>query len=257
MTLLRSALFNIYFFGLTFILALWGVVLRIFARQRALGLAQLWARLVLAGAERICAIRLVLTGREHLPTSGPALIASLHQSAYDTMVWLTLVPRPAYVLKRELRRIPLFGPLLEPSGMIAIDRLGRADALRALLHATERAVADSRQVVIFPEGTRVDPGQRRPLQPGIAALAARTRLPVIPVRTDSGLRWGRRAFRKSPGAIHMTILPPIPAGLGRDELMRRLAIALQGTEAVDNSVGAASAGLPARRRGRAQSPGKT
>jgi 1-acyl-sn-glycerol-3-phosphate acyltransferase len=86
----------------------------------------------------------------------------------------------------------------------------------------EDAARAGRQIVIFPEGTRAEPGAVLPLQPGVAALAAQTGLPVIPVVTDSGLHWGRRSFRKQPGTIRIVIRPPLPAGLRRDELMRRL-----------------------------------
>ena len=96
--------------------------------------------------------------------------------------------------------------------MIAVDRSGGARAMRGLMRDAARAVAERRQIVIFPEGTRAEPGAVLPLQPGIAALAASTGLPVIPVVTDSGRCWGRRAFRKYPGVIHIVLLPPIPCG---------------------------------------------
>ncbi len=245
MTTLRSAVFNVYFFVLTFVLGLGGVVLRLFAPQHALALAQLWARLALAGLARICHVTLRLEGAATLPRAGPALIASQHQSAYDTLVWLTLLPRPAYVMKQELTRIPLFGPLTVRAGMIVVDRAGGATALRDLIRRTRRAVAEGRQMVIFPEGTRTAPGQRVALQPGIAAMAAATGLPVFPVLTNSGQHWGRRAFRKRPGVIRVSIQSPIPAGLPRTELMRRLQDIFHGDAAavVDNPVGGASAGL--------------
>lgn len=227
MTLLRSTLFNLYFFGLTFILAVGGIFVRLFAPARTLQYAQFWVRLVMFGLRWICGIYLVLTGRENLPTAGPALIASQHQSAYDTLIWMILLPRPAYVLKKELQRIPLFGPLTRLGGMIAIDRRAGPAALRSLVRDTAQAVADNRQIVIFPEGTRSRPGEQRPLQPGIAAMAAQSGLPVIPVVTDSGLRWGKHAFRKLAGPIHIAMLSPIPAGLSRGELMQRLEMALR------------------------------
>ena len=108
------------------------------------------------------------------------------------------------------------------TGMIAVDRSGGANALRGLMREGERAIREERQIVIFPEGTRAEPGAMLPLQPGVAALAARTRLPVVPVVTDSGRCWGRRAFHKRPGTIHIRVLEPIPTGIGRDQLMRRL-----------------------------------
>ncbi len=173
MTFLRSAAFNLYFFLLTFILGLsCGIPLRLFAPRRVIGLARVWARLTLAGLRAICGIRFELIGREHLPPRGPALIASQHQSAFDTLVWLLLVPWPAYVVKQELARIPLFGPLLRPGGQILVDRSAGAAALRRMVRQAVEATAAGRQVVIFPEGTRTAPGEHVRLQPGIAALAA-------------------------------------------------------------------------------------
>lgn len=219
---LRSLLFNIWFFGVTLAMGLLGAPVRWFARRHALWVAQSWAGLVLGGAATICGIRVVVIGREHLPTDGAALIASQHQSAFDTLVWLRLVPRAAYVFKAELARVPLFGSLLVPAGQIPVDRGASFSAVRSLLRGADRAKADGRQIVIFPEGTRVAPGVEAELRPGIAALAARTGLPVIPVATDSGLRWGRRAFRKTPGAIHIIIGRPIPAGLSQTALIATL-----------------------------------
>jgi 1-acyl-sn-glycerol-3-phosphate acyltransferase len=222
MTVLRSAVFNLYFFGATLVMTLAGTPLAVFAPHRVPMIAIQWARLIVGGARVICGIRLEVSGREWLPTGGPALIASLHQSAFDTVVWLTLLPRCCYVLKHELARIPLFGLLIRLSGMIAVDRAAGAMSMRHLLREADRAVREQRQIVIFPEGTRGAPDKPLPLQPGVAALAARTRLPVIPVVTDSGLLWGRRAFHKHPGVIHIRLRPPIQAGTPRETLMRQL-----------------------------------
>lgn len=218
----RALLFNIYFFGLTALLGVAGLPVRVFARGRTWYFARFWVRLVLWGARVICGIRVCVSGLENLPVSGPALIASQHQSAFDTLVWMTLAPATAYVVKKELTRIPLFGPLLVPAGMIPVDRQAGATALRGLLAATRAARAQGRQIVIFPEGSRAPPDQILPLQPGIAAIATHLDLPVIPVATDSGRRWGRRAFMKHPGPIHIVIGPPIPAGTPRAELLRAI-----------------------------------
>jgi 1-acyl-sn-glycerol-3-phosphate acyltransferase len=239
MTVLRSVLFNLAFFGATLILTLYGTVIRFVAPHRVLRLAMLWARLIVASARVICGIRLEVSGE--LPC-GAALVASRHESAFDTLVWLTLVPDACYVLKHELLRIPLFGPLIRKATMIAIDRNGGAAALRGLLRDGQRAAQEGRQIIIFPEGTRADPGVVLPLQPGVAALAARTGLPVIPVVTDSGRRWSRRAFRKLPGVVHITLLPPIAADTPRGKLLSALETAFRtdpetAARLVDNSVG--------------------
>lgn len=222
MILLRSTLFNVVFFGSTFLLLWPATLVRLVAPGCVMGIAVSWARFVCASARVLCGIRFEVTGAEHLP-SGAALIASRHQSAFDTLVWLMLVPNTCYVLKRELRRIPLFGGLTHAAGMIAVDRDAGANAVRGLIRDGQKAVAEGRQIVIFPEGTRSEPGSMLPLQPGIAALASRTGLPVIPVATDSGLYWGRRAFRKRPGTIRIVIRPPLTPGLRREELLLRLA----------------------------------
>jgi 1-acyl-sn-glycerol-3-phosphate acyltransferase len=241
MTLLRSALFNLFFYLSTFVLALYGLALWRVAPHRLLPLTRWWARLMCGAARWICGIRVEVIGREHIPAGGAALIASQHQSAFDTFIWLALLPRPAYVVKQELLRVPLFGALLRPAGMIMVDRSAGAAAIRGLLRDTERAVAEQRQVVIFPEGTRTAHGAAAPLHPGVAAMAAHSRLPVVPVATDSGVRWGRRAFRKRAGTIHIVVGAPLPAGLRRDALLARLRGAWDDATAqlhpVDKSVG--------------------
>ncbi|MEO8716313.1 MAG: lysophospholipid acyltransferase family protein [Acetobacteraceae bacterium] len=226
MILLRSALFNLYFFAVTALFSFASIGFRLFAPHRILIIPMLWARGVLAGLSAICAIRVEVLGAEHLPRQGAALIASRHQSAFDTVVWLTLLPRCCYVVKQELARIPLFGGMMRPAGMIVVDRAAGAGAMRHLMREAERAVREQRQIVIFPEGTRADTEAMGALQPGIAAMAARTGLPIIPVITNSGRHWGRRAFRKMPGTIRIALLAPIPPGLRREALMEALSTAL-------------------------------
>jgi 1-acyl-sn-glycerol-3-phosphate acyltransferase len=242
MTFLRSLAYAVWFYGLTFVMVLASPALRMAPRRWNMAYVRVWARLMLSGLRVLCGITWEVSGFQHVPTHGPALIASMHQSAFDTIFWINLLPNVTYVLKRELTQIPLFGSLLRATGMIAVDRAGGGAAIHRLLRDGERAVEQGRAIVIFPEGTRATPGLPMPLQSGIAALAARTGLPVIPVATDSGLRWGRRSFRKREGVIHVAILPPLPTGLPREAVMRQLAGAFsEGTEmlrpSVDNSVG--------------------
>ena len=221
MMILRSALFNVVFFSVTFAMTLLAAAARLFAPDKVLNVAMLWGRILVPAARLICGIKVSVTGLENIPP-GAALIASRHQSAFDTFIWLTLVPRCCYVFKDDLLRIPLFGPLISAAGMIAVDRDGGAATIRSMLRQADHAVRTQRQIVIFPEGTRGEPGSPLALQPGIAALAARTGLPVVPVATDSGRCWGRRAFRKRPGTIRIQIGVPIPADTERSALMKAL-----------------------------------
>ncbi|MBB2203730.1 lysophospholipid acyltransferase family protein [Gluconacetobacter takamatsuzukensis] len=256
MIFVRACLFNLYFVLLTVAMGIAAMPIRLFAHRYALSYAKLWTRLSVAGLCHICGIRVVVTGREHLP-AGPCLLASQHQSAFDTLVWMNLVDRPAYVMKEELTRIPLVGPMLLLAGMIPVRRADGAKALRALLAATGEAATDSRQIVIFPEGTRTQAGETRRLHPGIVAMATHTGLPIVPVATDSGLRWSRNAFVKRPGPIHIAIGPALPSDLGKARILTEITARWQdlsnrfgriedANKPVDNSVGSQtghSAGL--------------
>jgi 1-acyl-sn-glycerol-3-phosphate acyltransferase len=215
----RSGVYVAYFYAVTLAFGLAGLAVRRFAPGRALAFAQAWVATLLAGLGPICGIRIVVTGLANLPHTGPALLASQHQSEFDTLVWMRLLRRPSYVMKQELTETPLVGPMLVPAGMIPVDRAGGAAALRRLLLDTEAARDQGRQIVIFPEGTRVAPGERVALQPGIAAVAQRLGLPVIPVATDSGLCWTRSRMAMRAGTIHVEIGPPISCSAKRDQLL--------------------------------------
>ncbi len=219
MRTLRALAFNAFFLLLTLVLGLAGLVVRLAAPARAFALARTWIRITIAALRVIGGIRVIVTGRENLP-AGAAVIASQHQAGIDTLLWFTLVDRPSYIMKQELRRIPLVGPLLEPAGMIPIDRAGGAAALRDMRRRTDAALAQGRQIVIFPEGTRLAPGTRGRLHPGIVALAGRG-APTIPVVTDSGHAWGRGMLLRLRGrhrdVIRVHIQPPLPQPSAPDQ----------------------------------------
>lgn len=227
MLFLRSLLFNALFFGLTAIVGLLAAPLLLLPRRAVRHLMHLWGRALL-GLLPVCGIRIVVSGQENLPRSGPALIASKHQSAFDTFVWFALLPDVAFVMKKELFRIPVYGWFARRGQHLGVDRDAGGAALRQLIREAKVVAAQGRQIVIFPEGTRTAPGEPRPFQPGIVALAAATGLPVIPVATDSGERWPRRAFIKRPGPLHIRIMPPMT---GRQDLLSRLQDAIEEEQA--------------------------
>ena len=221
MRALRALAFNLFFILLTLALGLAGLAVRLAAPARAFSLARTWIRLTVAGLRVIGGIRIVISGRENLP-AGAAVIASQHQAGIDTLLWFTLVPRPSYIMKQELRRLPLVGPLLEPAGMIPVDRRAGAAALRDMIRRADVALAQGQQIVIFPQGTRLLPGARGRLQPGIVALAARG-APTLPVTTDSGHAWGRGLLLRIRGrrrdVIRLHIQPPLPALSSRADIL--------------------------------------
>ena len=221
MRTMRALLFYAVWFPVSAAMAAWAMATARNRPDEILRHMRRWARFSLWAVSAICGIRYRVTGLDRLP-KGAVILASRHQSAFDTIVWFHLVPNASYVLKDQLTKLPFAGPLLVPAGMIAVDRDGGAKTMRGLIKDGRQAVRDGRQIVIFPEGTRAPPDQLLPLQPGVAALAAIAKVPVHPVLTDSGLFWGRRAFGKRPGTIQIEVCPPLPSDIERQDFMDRL-----------------------------------
>lgn len=219
MTFIRSISFTIYFVFLTLIMGIAAFGIRFIAKKYALSYAQLWTRLSLKGLEKFCKISTEVIGKENLPQEQSFLIASQHQSAFDTFVWMNLLERPAYIMKRELTRIPLVGPMLLLAGMIPLDRQGGVKALKNLIQDCQKAVDDFRQIIIFPEGTRTAVGEKVKLHAGTVAIANQLNLKIVPVSIDSGYCWPRNSFFKYPGTIHIIIHPPIVDTSNRKETL--------------------------------------
>ena len=221
MTALRSTAFNAAFYLWSLLVHLLCLPLLLLPYRVTQWAGRLWVRSVLALLAGLCGLRHEIRGLENLP-DGAFILASKHQSAWDTLIFSQILPDAAYVLKRELLWFPLFGLFLLKSGTVPVDRAGGAKALRAMVGAARRFTEAGRPLVIFPEGTRTAPGAKRPYHPGVAALYRQLALPVVPVALNSGLYWGRKAALKKPGRILLEILPPIPPGLPRARFMAEL-----------------------------------
>jgi 1-acyl-sn-glycerol-3-phosphate acyltransferase len=168
-----------------------------------------WTRLNLWWLEKTCRLGFRVEGAEHIP-QGNAVILCKHQSAWETMALQLVFPPQIYVLKRELLWIPFFGWAMARLEPIAIDRKSARRALQQMLQQGERRLRDGRWVVVFPEGTRVKPGEKGVYAAGGALLAAHAHYPVVPVAHNAGEFWPRRSFIKYPGTIDLVIGPPIP-----------------------------------------------
>lgn len=221
MILLRSAVFNLAYVVWTLCLGLGLLPALLAPRRWVMAISRLWARGVLALLAAIVGLRHEVRGPEHMPTK-PAIVALKHQSAWETIAILPMLPDVAVVYKRELHRIPVFGWFLLRMGMVPIDRSAGGKAMRSMLRRARACVAEGRTIAVMPEGTRVAPGARRPYHPGIAALYKDLGLPVVPVALNAGLFWGRRTFLKRPGVITLEFLPPIAPGLARAAFMAEL-----------------------------------
>ncbi|MDZ7841961.1 MAG: lysophospholipid acyltransferase family protein [Gammaproteobacteria bacterium] len=167
-----------------------------------------WAKMIVAWLRITCGLRHRVVGLENLPPH-PCVILSKHQSAWETIAYQAIFPAQAWVLKRELLWIPLFGWGLAATRPIAIDRKAGVRALDDVVKQGTERLAGGRYVVVFPEGTRMPPGERGRYNPGGAMLAARAGVPVAPVAHNSGSYWRRRGFMKRSGVIEVRVGPPI------------------------------------------------
>ena len=218
MTWLRSLAFQAAFYAWTAGLGLVTLPVLLLPRPAVLGVARLWIDGIFWLLAGIVGLTYEIRGCEHR-ARGRAIYAVKHQSAWDTLVLMRLFRDPAIVMKGELAWVPFVGWYLVRLGMIPVDRRAGASALRRMLRMAKARIAEGRDVVVFPEGTRTAPGRTRPYRPGIAALYAALDVPVVPVALDSGLYWARRAFLKRPGRVVVAMLPPIAPGLARDRFM--------------------------------------
>lgn len=174
------------------------------------GLAQQWVRFNLWTLKILCRLDYEVTGRENIPAANGVILCK-HQSAWETIAMQAIFPPVTFILKKELLNIPFWGWAMRTQDPIAIDRAERSAALKQVLRDGAARLAAGRWVLIFPEGTRVAPGQRGRYHGSGAALAHRAGCPVVPVAHNAGEFWRRRAFLKHPGTIQVRVGPPIDA----------------------------------------------
>lgn len=221
MTILRSALFNLLFFGWTTLCCFALLPSMLLPHRAMMAWIFVWLRVVHWLEKTILGIDYRVVGRENLP-AGACIVAAKHQSAWETLKLHLLLPDPAIVLKAELLKVPVWGRYLVRTGMIPVERGAGSKAIRSMIANARPRAEEGRPIAIFPQGTRTAPGTWRPYRIGVGALYEGLDLPVVPMALNSGVFWGRRAFRKRPGTITVEFLPPIPPGLPREEMMRRL-----------------------------------
>jgi len=210
------------FYPATLLYVAAGLTLGLFATKPMQAVVHGWADLHEWLSVNLLGVRMRIDGR--LP-DGPCLIAVKHESMYETIQMLRIADTPVVVLKHELADLPLFGWMTRRYGVIPVDREAGPKALRTMLSAARQAIADRRPVAIFPEGTRVPPGERPPLRSGFAGLYRVLGLPVVPIAMDSGRLWGR-GLRKRPGLVTFQVQETIPPGLPRDEVEARVHAAI-------------------------------
>ena len=165
-----------------------------------------WSRIMVWGARALCGIDYRVIGRENIPAE-PCVILAKHESAWETLAFQVIFPPQVWVVKRELLWIPFFGWGLAMLSPIAIDRTSGPRALKGMREQARDRLGQGFSIVIFPEGTRVAPGERGQYQVGGAWLALQLNAPVVPVAHDAGTYWPRKAFLKRPGTITVSVGP--------------------------------------------------
>ena len=223
MTLVRSILFTIIFYLGSVPVVIAAGLGALFGQEAVIAGSRRWAQYHYFCVRRLLGIRVEVEGA--FPT-GACIIAMKHESMLEAVEILRLIDRPATVFKAELIRIPVWGWVARRHGVIPISREAGSAALRMMLKAAREAAAADRPIVIFPEGTRVMPGERPALRPGIAGLYKTLGLPVYPVALNTGRLWPKGGFSKHAGVVTMRVGEPIPAGLSREEIEARIHAAI-------------------------------
>ncbi len=219
--MIRSLAFHVAFYLTTLLFMLFGLPLFFAPRGWVMRAWKLHARTIIALLRWIAGVRMEVRGLERLPEGG-YIVASKHQSAWDTIAPMAYLPAPAVILKKELMDIPLYGQFARKLGMIPVRRDRGAVALREMARTARSRAEEGRQVFIFPEGTRRAPGAPPDYKPGVVMLYEALNAPCVPLALNSGLYWPRHAWRLNPGTIVMEFLEPIPPGLPREAFRQRL-----------------------------------
>jgi len=223
----RSLVFNVLFYVTTTLFVVIGSPLLFAPRSWSMAALKLHARFELFLLRAIVGTKIEVRGRENIP-EGPCLVASKHQSAWETFALIPIFRDPALLMKRELFWIPFHGWFSHKFEMIPVDRDKGPTALRRMLREARKRIDDGREISIFPEGTRRPAGDPPDYKTGIAMLYDALGIPCVPVALNSGLFWPRRSLLRRPGTIIVEILDPIPPGLRKAEFLRRLETAIEG-----------------------------
>ncbi len=220
---MRSFFFNLAFYGFTSLVAIACLPLTYMKSAKPLaGIVHWWAKMIVWFLKVIAGVKLEIRGREHIPTQGPSLIASKHQSFSDGILVLSLIRDISTVAMKDLLQYPAIGRILTKLDMIMVDTCGGGNARDKLSSAAQVAYDAKKHILIYPEGQLVPVGDRERYKIGVYHLYADLNLPVVPVATNAGQSWQCRAWHKEPGTVYLSFMEPIPTGLDKETFMRIL-----------------------------------
>jgi 1-acyl-sn-glycerol-3-phosphate acyltransferase len=250
---LRSLVFNVLFYVVLVALIIIALPTLAMPLPALLTVAGWWSQSSIFLMRVICNIKVEFRGAEKIP-KGPLIVASKHQSIWETFALLPFFERPIFILKRELLWIPVFGLCLIKAEMIAVDRSAGGRALLRMTRRAGEAVRRGRQLIIFPEGTRTPVGAPPRYKAGVGQVYVDSGVACLPVALNSGLFWPRRTFMRYPGTLVVEFLDLLPPGLPRDQFLAR---ARQVIEEATNRIVEAGRVEQTQLFGRAPSSAKT
>ena len=211
---LRNIAFAVVFYGISVPIVLAAPIAALFGTPFLRRYCMGWTGFGVWCARHILGIRICVEGQM---VAGPALYAAKHESMFETMALANFLGTPAVVMKQELGDLPAWGWAARRYGAVIVNRDASAKALRRMMHEAQGALAEGRSILIFPEGTRVAPGEAPDLRSGFAGLYRVLKLPVVPIALDSGRVWPRQGLKR-PGVVTFRFLAPVPPGLSREEV---------------------------------------
>ena len=220
----RSLVFNVQmylslmFFSLIFLP--WMIV----SRRGALVAVWCFANYVRWSASWIVNLKTEIRGK--VPTN-EVLIASKHQSFLDIIMIYSVIPNGRFIMKRELLYIPIFGQYAYRLGCVAVTRGKRGRAIFQMLKDLERRSSIGGQLVVYPQGTRVEPGKKKPYKIGAALIYEKLDQTCVPVSTNAGYFWPRRGIYRHPGTAVIEFLNPIPPKLDKGDFLKKLEVVIE------------------------------
>ena len=219
MLLVRSLIFDALFLSLMVLMGILCLPLALYSRGGTYWTIRTFCRISLWLLRVICGLRSEVRGP--VPT-GDVMVGSKHQSFLDILIHCAHLPRPRFIMKRELRWTPILGLYALRMGSTPVARGQKSRAMKAMVSSVEKESHTPGQLVIYPQGTRVAPGMKMPYKIGAGVLYQRRGVPCIPAATNAGVFWGRKSFHRRPGLAVVEYLPEIPPGLPIDQFMARL-----------------------------------
>lgn len=191
----------------------------LFRREAAFDAVHAYCRYVRWSAALIVGLRSEIRGE---PPTDEVLIASKHQSFFDIILLVSALPRPKFIMKKELLWTPIVGWYAKRIGCVPVDRGKRGEAMKKMVAEVKSGRSAPGQLIIYPQGTRVAAGAKKPYKVGVAVLYAQTGQDCVPAATNVGVFWPRHGILRKPGLAVVEFLPRIPAGLGIEAFMTRI-----------------------------------